>query len=43
MEDGSMFNAVYLDPRRLTRTKAEVMNTKTNTDAIILDSVFNFD
>jgi len=43
MRDGSMFNAIYLDIRRLIRAKAEVMKAKTNTDAIILNSVFNFD
>jgi hypothetical protein len=33
-----MFNAIYLDIRRLIRVKAEIMKAKTNTDAIILDS-----
>jgi hypothetical protein len=42
MGDGSMFNAIYLDIRRLIRAKAEVMKAKTKTDTIILESVFNF-
>jgi hypothetical protein len=42
MGDGSMFNAIYLDIRRLIRTKAEVMKAKAKTDTIILELVFNF-
>jgi hypothetical protein len=39
MGDGSMFNAIYLEIITATSAKAEVMNAKTSSDTIILDSV----
>ena len=42
MGEGSMFNAIYLDIRRLIRAKAEVIKAKTKTVTIILESLFNF-
>jgi hypothetical protein len=42
MGEGSMFNAIYFDVRKLIMAKAEVIKAKTKTNTMILESVFNF-